>query len=73
MENDNNIEKALSPSARAAHHRGQNAAVATERRWADKVCWCVTSHERGHDRFVLRPSANHPCCTYTCASSSGSS
>ena len=37
----------------------------------DAVCWRAPSHERGHDRFVLRPSSNHPCCT--CASSSDSS
>ena len=35
------------------------------------VCWRVSTHERGHDRFVLRPSANHPCRTF--ASNSGSS
>ena len=29
----------------------------------DAVYWSAPSHERGHDRFVLRPSANHPCRT----------
>ena len=42
-----------------------------EARCPDTVCGRVSSHERDHDRFVLRPSANHPCGT--CASSSGSS
>ena len=37
----------------------------------DTMCWRDSSHERNDDRFVRRPSANHPCCT--CASSSGSS
>ena len=31
MENDDNIEQAQSPSARAGHHRGQNAAAAPEK------------------------------------------
>ena len=38
-------------------------------RLPDTACWRVSSHERDNDRSVLRPSANHPCCT--CASSSG--
>ena len=31
MEDDNNVEQGQSPSARAAHYRGQNAAVAPEK------------------------------------------
>ena len=30
----------------------------------DAVCWRrAPSHEWGHERFVLRPSSNHPCST----------
>ena len=35
------------------------------------ICWRAPSHEQDHDRFVIRPSSNHPSCT--CASSSDSS
>lgn len=31
----------------------------------EAACWRVSSHERDHDRSVLRPSANRPCCTKT--------
>ena len=61
MEN-NDIEQGQSPSTQAAHHRGHNTCC------PDAVCWRAPSHERGHDRFVLHPSSNQPCCT--CASSS---
>ena len=69
---NNNIEQAQKPSARAAHHRGQNAAVAAEKPAAPTRSAGALFLPRagGHDHFVRSPSANHPCCTR--ASSSGS-
>ena len=57
--------RTFSPSPLAKHD-----CCAGETSRLDAVCWRVCSHERDHDGFVLRPSANHSCCI--CASSSGS-
>ena len=51
--------------------RTENLCGPGEAYCPDVVCWRAPSHERGHDRVVLCPSLNHPCCTF--ASSSDSS
>ena len=65
MMNDDNIEKARSPSARAGGPSpwAERGCGPGEASCPDMVYWRVSSHEWDHDRFVVRLSADHPCCT----------